>query len=464
MINHVWMIGGGNCSLCKSPDTNMINCPLNPRAIHPSYEKHSLARNIALKKVVVAPTSKETKKALKQQSLKVQIPFRQPTQGPIQGQTQQKVEKKIPKAEEENISYTRRNKSIYGKACNDRDETLIRKIALSVGIPYQNVETACALLDKYVGTFDTNQKTKCKDNISYLTQEHFSEMHPIDLVAYEEEGIVNCFTVEELLEMQKHDETLNPYTKKVIPERVFKEAMIRQFFIEQVEEQAIKPLTTSQKINSALTNKFNYGGNFSKVLNMTREQQDILTRQYPYDTFASDRLRLLAPRRKERLLYILETIPVESTSTTNTYLDEISRDNEGRHEIDEGRREVDENLTEELKRLLLGVDGRWGRVYDWRAIIRLIENGADINAEMGLPLRIASEGELDVVKYLIENGADIHANEDGALLRASMFGKLDIVIYLVENGADAHGYNDRALESARNNGHLDIVDYLLTQV
>lgn len=40
---HNQMIGGGNCSLCKSPGTNMSTCPLNPNAAKPNPAKHPLA-------------------------------------------------------------------------------------------------------------------------------------------------------------------------------------------------------------------------------------------------------------------------------------------------------------------------------------------------------------------------------------------------------------------------------------
>ena len=36
--------GGGNCSLCNSPNTNKSTCPLNPGAKHPSSAKHPLAK------------------------------------------------------------------------------------------------------------------------------------------------------------------------------------------------------------------------------------------------------------------------------------------------------------------------------------------------------------------------------------------------------------------------------------
>ena len=35
-----YQIGGGNCTLCLSPDTNKSTCPLNPTVRKPNYEKH----------------------------------------------------------------------------------------------------------------------------------------------------------------------------------------------------------------------------------------------------------------------------------------------------------------------------------------------------------------------------------------------------------------------------------------
>ena len=45
----MFQIGGGNCSLCGSPNTNKSTCPCNPNAINPNYKKHPLS-NICLSK------------------------------------------------------------------------------------------------------------------------------------------------------------------------------------------------------------------------------------------------------------------------------------------------------------------------------------------------------------------------------------------------------------------------------
>jgi hypothetical protein len=43
-------IGGGNCSLCKSPNTTKTTCPLNPDAKKPNVKKHPLAQQNKNKK------------------------------------------------------------------------------------------------------------------------------------------------------------------------------------------------------------------------------------------------------------------------------------------------------------------------------------------------------------------------------------------------------------------------------
>ena len=40
------MVGGGNCTLCRSPGTNKSTCPLNPKAKRPNPAKHPLAQRV----------------------------------------------------------------------------------------------------------------------------------------------------------------------------------------------------------------------------------------------------------------------------------------------------------------------------------------------------------------------------------------------------------------------------------
>jgi hypothetical protein len=42
--------GGGNCTICKSPNTNKSNCPCNPSATNPNFEKHSNWINVCPEK------------------------------------------------------------------------------------------------------------------------------------------------------------------------------------------------------------------------------------------------------------------------------------------------------------------------------------------------------------------------------------------------------------------------------
>ena len=77
MQTHYAQAGGGNCSLCGSPNTTKTNCPLNPMAKNPNPEKHPLAIK-KLKKV------KEISKTV-QPKLMRSIPIRAKTlQHPVQ--------------------------------------------------------------------------------------------------------------------------------------------------------------------------------------------------------------------------------------------------------------------------------------------------------------------------------------------------------------------------------------------
>src|SRR5690606_34115855 len=69
----------------------------------------------------------------------------------------------------------------------------------------------------------------------------------------------------------------------------------------------------------------------------------------------------------------------------------------------------------------------------------------------------ASNGHLEVVKYLVGLGADIHANNEYALRWAAENGHLEMVKYLVGLGADIHVDNEQALRGAAESGHLEVV-------
>lgn len=78
----------------------------------------------------------------------------------------------------------------------------------------------------------------------------------------------------------------------------------------------------------------------------------------------------------------------------------------------------------------------------------------------------ASQGKIDIVRYLIENGADInYIKSDGpsSLLFAAMFRHEDVVRLLVENGAEVNSGNgqDAPIFKAIEYGTKEIAEYLV---
>ena len=51
-------IGGGGCSLCGSPGTNLSTCPLNPGAKNPNPLKHPTAARAGLAREMPAPAAR----------------------------------------------------------------------------------------------------------------------------------------------------------------------------------------------------------------------------------------------------------------------------------------------------------------------------------------------------------------------------------------------------------------------
>lgn len=92
-------------------------------------------------------------------------------------------------------------------------------------------------------------------------------------------------------------------------------------------------------------------------------------------------------------------------------------------------------------------------------ICRMIELGADVNAQKSTPMRVASmEGCFDIVKKLIDSGATIN---DFTVSDAARNGNIDIVNLLVENNADIHAHDNLAFRYAILYSHHELVIRLL---
>jgi len=91
----------------------------------------------------------------------------------------------------------------------------------------------------------------------------------------------------------------------------------------------------------------------------------------------------------------------------------------------------------------------------------LLENGADINASNGCPLHFAVYNDKrDMVLFLLENGADIHSGHEAALTGSAGNGNLAMVKLLVEHGADVMYNNQQAYKEARHNRKTSVANYL----
>lgn len=96
-------------------------------------------------------------------------------------------------------------------------------------------------------------------------------------------------------------------------------------------------------------------------------------------------------------------------------------------------------------------------------VICLVDKGADIYANNGLPMKLAcAYGFINIVYYLKDIEYDINSNQGAALYIAAKNGHTDIVHYLVNSGADVHASNDIALEVTQYE-YPDIAIFLITQ-
>lgn len=91
----------------------------------------------------------------------------------------------------------------------------------------------------------------------------------------------------------------------------------------------------------------------------------------------------------------------------------------------------------------------------------LLENGADVNSSDGSPLHFAAYNDKrDMVLFLLENGADIHSGHEAALTHCAGNGNLGMVKLLVKHGADVMYNSQQAYKEARHNRKTAVANYL----
>ena len=90
----------------------------------------------------------------------------------------------------------------------------------------------------------------------------------------------------------------------------------------------------------------------------------------------------------------------------------------------------------------------------------------DVRSNLGNPLFLAaSEGKLDVVRYLLDEGANVNARESSGstpLAEAAYYGHVDVIKELLLRGADinAIGEQGTALDIASKQKNTATVDLL----
>lgn len=92
----------------------------------------------------------------------------------------------------------------------------------------------------------------------------------------------------------------------------------------------------------------------------------------------------------------------------------------------------------------------------------LIKKGADIHTNYDLPLVWASmEGHLEVVKLLIKSGANVLAQDNEALIMATKKGHLEVVRLLIANGAEVEAQDNKAIINASKLGNYQMIKLLV---
>jgi len=94
-------------------------------------------------------------------------------------------------------------------------------------------------------------------------------------------------------------------------------------------------------------------------------------------------------------------------------------------------------------------------------LINVVENGANIHYQKEYPLILAcSKGFLSIVNLMINIYApDINAQEGLPLRIACIYGHIDIVICLLENGADINAGEGGALIWSAYKNNVEMVKY-----
>ena len=115
-------------------------------------------------------------------------------------------------------------------------------------------------------------------------------------------------------------------------------------------------------------------------------------------------------------------------------------------------------MSENLDALFLEA----AKLGDKQSVARLLDQGADVNANGDWALRTASQsGQEDIVDLLLARGATVSADNDYSLRWSAAMGHNRIAANLLDHGADIHADNDGALRGAATASHPETVTLLL---